>query len=181
MLLEAPAGSTTERTASEQAKWFAIQTRSRHEKKVATELREKGLSIFLPLYSSVHRWSDRRKTVQLPLFPGYVFVQTVYSPENRIAVLQVPGVAYFVGDQGRGTPIPEKQIEDIRTILDKDIPFEIYPFVKVGQRVRIRGGSLDGLEGTLLAKNADRSLAVSIELIQKTVVVRVTGYDLDVI
>lgn len=181
MLLEAPAGSILRTTSADQPQWFAIQTRSRHEKKVAADIRERGISIFLPLYSSVHRWSDRRKTVQLPLFPGYVFVQTVYTPENRIAVLRVPGVAYFVGEQGRGTPIPEKQIEDIRTILEKDIPFEVYPFIKVGQRVRIRGGSLDGLEGTLMAKNADQSLAVSIELIQKAVVVRVTGYDLEVI
>ena len=179
--MAAPASSMMEAITVEQPQWFAIQTRSRHEKKVAAEIRDRGISIFLPLYSSVHRWSDRRKTVQLPLFPGYVFVNTVYTPENRIAVLRVPGVAYFVGEQGRGTPIPEKQIEDIRTILEKDIPFEVYPFIKVGQRVRIRGGSLEGLEGTLVSKNADQSLAVSIELIQKTVIVRVTGYDLEVI
>jgi len=159
--------------------WYAVQTRSRHEKKVADEIDGKGISAFLPLVTRLHRWSDRRKEVQLPLFPGYVFVHTSVDPECRISVLRTPGVANFVGSQGRGTPIPDKQIEDIRAILDRNVPFELYPFLEVNQRVRIRGGALDGVEGVLTAKNADHSLVVSIDLIQRSLLVRVTGYELE--
>lgn len=159
--------------------WYAVQTRSRHEKKVAEEIEDKGICSFLPQISRVHQWSDRRKKVDLPLFPGYVFVRTAYSPEARLSVLKTPGVAGFVGCQGRGTPIPDKQIEDIRLILDQNVPFELYPFLELNQRVRIRGGCLDGVEGTLVAKNPDRSLVVSIDLIQRAILVRVSGYELE--
>jgi len=165
--------------AMETPSWYAVHTRSRHEKKVADEIQDKGIRSFLPLVTRVHRWSDRRKEVQLPLFPGYVFVCTTPSAETRISVLRTPGVAGFVGSQGRGTPIPDKQIEDIRVILDRNVPFELYPFLELNQRVRIRGGSLDGVEGTLVAKNSDQSLVVSIELIKRSVLVRVSGYELE--
>lgn len=159
--------------------WYAVHTRSRHEKKVADEIHSKGIRSFLPLISRKHRWSDRQKEVQLPLFPGYVFVHTTFDPETRISVLRTTGVAGFVGDQGRGTPIPEKQIEDVRLIVDQKIAFEAYPFLEINQRVRIRGGSLDGVEGVLAAKNADASLVVSIDLIKRSILVRVTGYELE--
>jgi transcription antitermination factor NusG len=159
--------------------WYAIQTRSRHEKKVAAEFEDRGIASFLPQITRLHQWSDRRKKVDLPLFPGYVFVHTVYSPEARLSVLRTPGVAGFVGPQGKGTPIPDKQIDDIRLILDQNVPFELYPFLEVNQRVRIRGGCLDGVEGTLVAKNPDRSLVVSIDLIKRSILVRVSGYELE--
>lgn len=165
--------------ASPVPSWYAVQTRSRHEKKVAEEIQEKGIPSFLPLVKRMHDWSDRKKEVQLPLFPGYVFVHTPDAPEARLSVLRTPGVANFVGGQGRGTPIPDKQIDDIRLILEKDVPFELYPFLQINQRVRIRGGCLDGVEGVLVAKNPDQSLIVSIDLIQRSVSVRVTGYELE--
>jgi len=159
--------------------WYAVQTRSRHEKKVAEEIDRKGICAFLPLINSVRCWSDRRQEVELPLFPGYVFVHTTTDPEARVSVLRTNGVAWFVGSQGRGTPIPDKQIEYIRLILDQKVPCEPYPFLEINQRVRIRGGSLDGVEGVLVAKNNDQSLLVSIDLIKKSVLVRVTGYKLE--
>ena len=159
--------------------WYAVHTRSRHEKKVADEIEDKGIRAFLPQVTRIHQWSDRRKKVDLPLFPGYVFVHTNTSPEARLSVLRVPGVAGFVGSQGRGTPIPDKQIDDIRLILDQNVPFELYPFLEVNQRVRIRGGCLDGVEGVLLAKNPDHSLVVSIDLIKRSLLVRVSGYELE--
>jgi transcription antitermination factor NusG len=165
--------------AQDQAYWFAVQTRSRHEKKVADEIQDKGISCFLPQVTRLHQWSDRRKKVDLPLFPGYVFVHTLTSPEARLSVLRTPGVAGFVGSQGKGTPIPDKQIDDIRVILEQKVPFELYPFLEVNQRVRIRGGCLHGVEGILVAKNPDKSLVVSIELIKRSIMVRVTGYELE--
>jgi transcription antitermination factor NusG len=132
-------GKTDTDARSQPPSWYALHTRSRHEKRVHEEIQGRGISSFLPLVTRLHRWSDRHKEVQLPLFPGYVFVHTTPSAKERLSVLRTPGVAGFVGSQGRGTPIPDKQIEDIRVILDKNVPFEVYPFLEIDQRVRIRG------------------------------------------
>ena len=159
--------------------WYAVQTRSRHEKKVAAELGDRGVRAFLPLLTQIHRWSDRNKQVEVPLFPGYVFVHTLAAPEARVSVLRTPGVANFVGNHGKGTPIPDKQIEDIQTILNHKVPVATHPFLSINQRVRIRGGSLDGVEGVLVGMNADLSLVVSVDLIQRAVAIRVSGYEVE--
>lgn len=158
------------------ASWFAIQTRPRHEKKVAEGLGEKGVTTFLPLFSSMHQWSDRRRLVEMPLFPGYVFVRIGGAADSRIPVLRTHGVVNFVGIRGTGVAIPDCQIEAIQTILDRQIPFGPHPFLSVGRQVRIQGGSLDGLQGILVAKNSDQSLIVSVELIQRSLVIRIAGY-----
>ncbi len=163
----------------ERPQWYAIQTRSRHEKKVTAELRDKGVYAFLPLMKQVHRWSDRNKEVDVPLFPGYVFVNTSGVPEARVSVLRTPGVANFVGNHGKGTPIPDKQIRDIQAILEQRVPIAAHPFLTVNQRVRIRGGSLDGVEGVLVGMNSDLSLVVSVDLIQRAVAIRVSGYEVE--
>jgi transcription antitermination factor NusG len=159
--------------------WYAVQTRSRHEKKAAAELREKGVRVFLPLMTQLHRWSDRNKEVDVPLFPGYVFVHTLGVPEARVSVLRTSGVASFVGNHGKGTPIPDKQIEDIQTILINKVPVASHPFLSMNQRVRIRGGSLEGVEGVLVGMNADLSLVVAVDLIQRAVAIRVSGYEVE--
>ncbi len=159
--------------------WFALRTRSRHEKKVACEITAKGISAFLPMVSQKNRWSDRFKIVETPLFPCYVFVHTDSSPESRVSVLRTYGAVNFIGNGGRGTPIPDEQIESVRSILDQGVDFTPHPYLTINQRVRIRGGSLDGVEGVLLAKNADQSLVVSIDLIQRSVAIRVSGYELE--
>jgi len=159
--------------------WYAIRTRSRHEKKIASELRDKGLHHFLPLQTQIHRWSDRNKQVEVPLFPGYVFVRTLPVAEARVSVLRTPGVVGFVGNQGRGTPIPDKQIEDIQTILQQKVQFTLHPFLNLNQRVRIRGGCLDGVEGVLVGMNPDLSLVVSVDLIKRAMAIRVAGYDVE--
>jgi transcription antitermination factor NusG len=94
-------------------------------------------------------------------------------------VLRVEGVVNFVGGHGQGSAIPEKQIEDIRTVLGSDVPSQSHPFLKVGQRVRIRGGSLDGTEGILVGHSGDQMLVVSVELIQRSVSIRLHGYDVE--
>lgn len=158
------------------ASWFAIQTRPRHEKKVAEDLREKDVTTFLPLFSSLHQWSDRRRLVEMPLFPGYVFVRIGGAADSRVPVLRTHGVVNFVGIRGTGVAIPDCQIEAVQTILERQIPFASHPFLSVGRQVRIRGGSLDGLQGILVAKNSDQSLIVSVELIQRSLVIRIAGY-----
>lgn len=159
--------------------WYAISTRSRHEKIVACQLTQKRINTFLPLVKAVHRWTDRRKVVEEPLFGGYVFVRIPMSNEARISVLRTHGVVEFVGIERNPTPIPDKQIEDVQTLLSSEISFGEFPFLRLGQRVRIRGGCLDGIEGILLAKNADRSVIVSVDLIQRSLEIHVCGFDLE--
>lgn len=167
--------------ANQSENWFAISTMSRHERKVAGQLVEKGLTTFLPTITEVHRWSDRRKTVSVPLFPGYAFVNIVPTPRIRLAVLQSSGVVGFVGPRGEGTPIPTEQIENIRVTLMAQAPCAPHPYLKDGERVRIRGGSLDGVEGILVTHNRDRSLIVSVDAIAKSFAIRLQGYDLELV
>ena len=159
--------------------WFAVRTWPRYEKRVATELQGKDLNVFLPLLASKRQWSDRKQTVQLPLFPSYLFVRIPETVETRVAVLRTNGVTNFVGVRGAGIPIPECEIESVRSILTRGIPIQVHPFLNVGQRVRVRGSSLDGVEGILLAKNDDLSLIISIQLIQRSLSIRISGYQVE--
>jgi transcription antitermination factor NusG len=159
--------------------WFAVQTRSKFEKKVARQLQEKDIEVFLPLVTERHKWSDRQATIHAPLFPHYLFVRISECLNTRVSVLRTVGVEGFVGGRGAGTAIPDTQIDSIAAVLSKCVPFMPYPYLNVGSRVRIRGGSLDGLQGILVAKNEDLSLLVSVEIIQRSLAIRVTGYQIE--
>jgi transcription antitermination factor NusG len=162
-----------------ESSWFAIQTRPRYEKKVISELQEKDINAFLPLFSVARRWSDRKKVVHLPLFPGYVFVRVVPTLGARVSILRTNGVTSFVGVRGIGTPIPDREIEALRTVIQQNVAFEPYPYLKIGERVCIRGGCLDGIEGMLTAINGDQSLVVSVEAIQRSIAIRITGFSVE--
>lgn len=159
--------------------WFAVQARPRHEKKVNSNLRDRGIHSFLPLHRERRRWSDRHSWVELPLFSQYLFVRVSYAAESRAQVLQTPGVVQFVGALGRGTPIPDEQIESLQSIFAQRIPITPHEFLQVGERVRIRGGALDGIEGVLSAVRNDRSLVISVDLIQKSVAIRIDGFEVE--
>jgi transcription antitermination factor NusG len=159
--------------------WYAVHTRARHERTVAHRLRDQGVNTFLPLVTEVHRWSDRRKSVELPLFGCYVFVKLPPTGEDRLRVLRIDGVLKFVGTRGVGTPIAETQIDAVRTLIGQQVPWSSHPFLQIGQRVRVRGGALDGVEGILLSRNDDNTLVVSIDAIQRSLAVRIQGYDLE--
>ena len=163
----------------EPAQWYAIQTRPRHEKSAAAEQEQKGITTFLPLATQIHRWSDRRKKVTLPLFTGYAFVNIVPTPQTRISVLRTNGVISFVGFRNQGVPIPEVQIQGIQSLLANRIQFSPHFFLRVGQRVRIRGGCLDGVEGILIRQNGDQSLVLSVEMIQRSLAINIEGYDVE--
>ena len=163
----------------DEEQWFALQTRSRHEKVVAQRLCEKGITNFLPLVKGIHRWSDRRKTVELPLFSCYVFARLAARNEQRLRVLTVDGVLRFVGPPGQGIAIPEDQIDAVRKVVQEHLPYSDHPFLKIGQRVRIRGGALDAVEGILISRSGDRTLVVSVDAIQRSLAVRIEGYDLE--
>ena len=160
--------------------WYAVQTRARHEKIVALRLQERGITAFLPLMTEVHRWSDRKKLVEVPLFGCYVFAKIAPTNLDRARVLRVEGVYSLVGSRNEGTPIPDEQIESIRLLLEERISWCSHPFLKIGQRVRIRSGALDGLEGILVSRNGNDTLVISVDAIQRSLAVRVEGYQVEV-
>lgn len=163
----------------ETEEWLAVQTRARHEKVVAQQLCERGVTTFLPLVTAVHHWSDRQKTVDLPLFSCYVFVRIALRNDERMRVLRVHGVLNLVGAHGLGMPIPEAQIHAVRTLLEEQVPYSFFPFLKIGQRVRVRSGALNGVEGTLVSRSGARTLIISLDAIQRSLSVRLEGYDVE--
>ena len=162
-----------------QPQWYAVQTRPRHEKKIAAELQEKGIASFLPMVTEVRRWSDRRTTVQFPLFSCYVFVNMPFATEARITVLRSYGVLSFVGSSKQGTPIPDREIEGIRRLLAEKVGFTFHPFLQIGQKVRIRGGAFDGVEGILVRRSGDDRLVLSVQTIQRSLSMSIEGYEVE--
>jgi len=159
--------------------WYAVRTRSRHEKVVERQLQGQGIEVFCPVLSQIRQWSDRRKQIESPLFPGYAFVRIAPSPEEKVRVLRTLGVVDLVGRQGHGVPIPTEQIEAVRILVASKTPFTPHGFLKVGQRVRIRGGSLDGVEGILVGQNGSRNLVISVDPIQRSLSIRIDGYQIE--
>lgn len=157
--------------------WFALYTRHRHEKSVAQWISGKGIEVFLPLYKAAHRWKDRTKDLYLPLFPNYVFVQAV--PNQRGAVLSTPGVYDFVRLGGLSVPIPTDEIEAIRQAVEHSLNAEPHPFLKSGDRVRVKSGPLAGLEGILVRKKNFYRLVLSVELLVKSIAVEVDVADVE--
>jgi transcription antitermination factor NusG len=165
----------------EDSNWYAIHTKPRHEKWIAAQLQEKRVFTFLPLLQQIHQWTDRRSKVEVPMFSCYAFVRIVQTVEERLRVLRTPGVLGFVGSEREGTPIPSEQIENLRIALREKIPCAVHPFIRLGQRVRVRGGSLNGVEGILLRQGKDQSVIVSVELLQRSIAIRVEGYEVELV
>jgi len=151
--------------------WFALRVRSRHEHTVATHLQGRGYESFLPLYKCRHRWSDRFKEIELPLFPGYVFCK--FNFLNRLPVLSIPGVVHVVGVARTPVPIDESEIAAIQAAVKSGLPSQPWPFLTIGQKVRIEYGPLCGLEGVLLSFRGHRRLVLSVTLLQRSVAVQV--------
>jgi len=155
--------------------WYAAYTRAQHEKSVAAELGMRDVEHFLPLYSSVRRWKDRRVSLDLPLFPGYVFVRLALR--DRLRVLQIPSVVRLVGFNGQPTALPDTEMEIMQSGLSQGTRAEPHPFLTVGRRVRITAGPFAGLEGVLKRKKSNLRVVVSLELIQRSVAVDVDAAD----
>ncbi len=166
---------------AEEPQWYAIRTRSRFEKKVVAELEHRGVENFLPVQQQVRKWSDRKKVVSFPLFPGYAFVRIPPVSRLRVAVASVPGVVGFVGTAHGPVAIPAAEIEHIQTLVMNNIPVTGEPFPRVGQRVRISGGVLDGLEGVLVGTRGERRFVVSVGTIERSISFCIEGYELEAI
>jgi transcription antitermination factor NusG len=170
-------GNSASLVPLEMPRWYAIRTRGRSERTVDAQLRALGLQTFLPLYSEVRRWSDRRREIHRPLFPGYTFLRAAISAEIKSLVLRSAGVADFVHAMGKPLAIVDREIAGIQALIAEKIPFSPNTFVNIGTRVQVRGGALDGLVGILVGRNSDCSLVISVELIQRSVALRVQGYE----
>lgn len=158
-------------------RWYAVYTCSRREKRVAEVLAKRQVEFFLPTYKTVRRWKDRRVTLDLPLFPGYVF--TRIKAGDRLRVLEVPGVVRFVCFDGRPQPLPDCDVEALRNGLCMKLKAQPYPYLKVGHRVRIKYGPLQGVEGILVRKKDSLRLVISLDLIMRSVAVEVDAADIE--
>ena len=137
--------------------WYAVTTRSRQEKTAAAMLEALGIQQFLPTTAELHQWSDRKQVVNLPLFPGYLFVHINPSPETTLRVRKVPAIVDFVGNHSGPLPIPDGQIEDVRTVLARGVPCSPHSFLQAGDRVRVVRGALAGIEGTIRPQRRQRA------------------------
>jgi transcription antitermination factor NusG len=148
--------------------WFALQVRSQHEKGVVDRLEGTGgCELFLPLYKCRKRWSDRIKEFEVPLFPGYIFCR--FDPMDRLPVLKTPGVIQIVSANHVPIPLDEAEIRAVQTLVASGIPNQPWPFLEVGDRVRIESGPLTGVEGILTAFKGKNRLLISISLLQRSV------------
>jgi transcription antitermination factor NusG len=163
--------------ALEEPHWYVAHTSANHERRVTQQLHERSVENFLPLYDSVRRWKDRRMKLQLPLFPGYVFVRLPLR--ERLKVLQVPGVARLISFNGQPAALPDKEIEALRTGLAAQLRTEPHPYLTVGRRVRVKSGPLEGVEGILIRKKNACRVVVSLDLIMKSASVEVDASDLE--
>ena len=151
--------------------WFALQTRCRYEHFVAAMLRGKGYELFLPIYTSQRRWSDRMMNLELPLFPGYLFCR--FNPLDRFPIVVTPGVLQVVGIGKNPVPIADAEIVALQTAVQSGLPREPWPFLQIGQRVRVECGPLCGLEGILTGFKGHHRLVLSVTLLQRSVAVQV--------
>jgi transcription antitermination factor NusG len=157
-------------------RWYAAYTCTHHEKRVAQQLSERHVENFLPLYRSVRRWKDRRKELQLALFPSYVFVRL--NLRDRLQVLQLPGVVSFVSFGGNPAPLLDIEIEMLRQGNANPARIAPHPYLKVGRRVRVRSGPFAGTEGILVRRRDGCRVVVSIDLLMRSVAVEVDEADI---
>lgn len=157
--------------------WRVASTSANHEKRVAEQLRVRELECFLPTYESLRQWNDRRVWLQLPLFPGYVFVRM--CSRDRLRVVQVPGIARLVGFNGTMARLPDEEIEALKNGLATGVRAEPHRFLTVGRRVRVSRGPLKGMKGILLSRKRHTRFIISIELIMRSVAVEIDETELE--
>lgn len=164
-------------TPNVQCSWYALYTCARHERRVAEQIERRRFSCYLPLYRSVRRWKDRRKELELALFPGYVFVHMPLS--SKVQVLEVPGAVRLVSFNGQPAVLPAEEIETLRNRLSGEARVEPHPYLRVGRKVRVLSGPFRGLEGILVRRKDRSRLVFSIDLIQRSLAIEVDEADLE--
>lgn len=159
--------------------WYAVYTRSRFEHVVKRQLDSKGIDNFLPLYSKVSQWKDRKQEVCWPLFPGYLFVHI--TPTERLNVQKSVGVVSIVGNGQGPVEVAEQQIIAIRTFVETGLKYDPHPYLKVGKWVRVTEGPLAGLEGILVRKKNRSLFVISVEMIQRSVSVELESWKIEAV
>jgi transcription antitermination factor NusG len=157
--------------------WYALYTRSRFEKKMLSELSCRRIEVFLPMREIVSRWKDRKKRIWIPLFPGYIFVNHVDTPENRFRILNIPGAVRFVGFEGHADPVPEYQIQHVRKFLEASISIDPYPYMQIGARVEVIAGPLKGIQGLLVEKRGRFRFVLQVDLIRQAISIEIDASD----
>lgn len=155
--------------------WYAVATSPRHEKWVAQQMRAFDIECFLPTYKSLRRWKDRRKELELPLFPGYLFVRIALK--HRVSVLRLPGVSQLVGTQGKPSALPEHEIQALRNGLAGGLYAESVSWLKVGRKVSVQRGPLAGAHGILVRKKQNCRIVISIDAIMRSVALEIDEAD----
>ncbi|MBE3073066.1 MAG: UpxY family transcription antiterminator [Acidobacteria bacterium] len=155
--------------------WFAIWTRSRHEKIVQEQLDARSIEVFLPTVMRWSRWKDRKKQVTWPLFPGYCFAR--FAPTNTLPILKCPGVVSIVSIAGEPAPIPEYEVDAIRRLVASELQFDPCPFIREGAMVEVIHGALKGVIGRLVKKGAHARLILAVEIVGRAVSVTVDAAD----
>ena len=160
---------------TQDAAWYAVWTRSRHEQVVREQLERKGLEAFLPTITRWSRWKDRKKQIDWPLFPGYCFAR--FNGGDRLPVLKCTGVVNIVSFDGEIVAIPEHEIDAIRRLVESDLQFDPCPLIREGMMVEVTHGPLKGVVGRLVRKGAHARLILSVDLIGQAVSVEVDAAD----
>ena len=173
--IDSEPSSLAEDTLRSEKLWYAGYTASRHEKRVAEHFAQRGVEHFLPLYETIHRWNNGRHRVQLPLFPGYIFVRIALR--DRLRVIEVPGFVRLVGFNSLPHPLPEADINRMKEALNKGVLAEPYPYLTVGTRVEIRNGPMQGMTGILLRRQNKCRVVISVDLIMRSMAVEVEASD----
>jgi transcription antitermination factor NusG len=157
--------------SSSRFNWYALQTRTRWESNTAELLRGKGLETLLPTYTTKKKWSDRYKVVEAPLFPGYVFCR--FDVHNRLPVLITPGVISVVGRGKIPVAVDDAEIFSIQAAVASGIQLEPWPYVEIGERVRIKDDVLDGMEGILTSFKGSHRVVISVTLLRRSVALEI--------
>lgn len=161
--------------------WYALYTRSNFERRVAVELAAKSLENYLPAFQQLHQWKDRKKWVDVPVFPGYVFARFRDTEKTRLKVLRTAGTVRILGQADRIEPIPDAEIESVRRLLKSDVPCFAHPFLREGAWVRVKRGALKGLEGLLVRVKSQTRLVLSISLLSQSVATEIDVADVEVL
>jgi transcription antitermination factor NusG len=151
--------------------WFALQVWSRKEPMIAAQLEGQGFECFLPRFTTVRRWSDRTKELEQPLFPGYLFCR--FDIENRRSLVMCPGVVQILGFGRKPMPLEDREVEAIRQAVCSGLPRQPWPYLEVGERVRVDQGSLSGLEGILVSLKGHHRVILSITLLQRSIALEI--------
>ena len=166
-------------THSDSLAWYAIRTRSRHEKLVNQQLVARGLEAFLPLVNRRRRWQDRYKVVSFPVFPCYCFAR--FRLAERLSILTSIGVVQILGINGLATPIPDPEIDAVKQLVTSTLPFDPHPYLSAGMEVEVIRGPLDGVRGILVRKGRRARLVITIHLIRQAASVELDADDVKLV